>query len=146
MTDGMTPEEESAFIADSYKEAGQMDVDALVNNDLVQKLLAQPESSECGIYKYGELEIRYKPVLTSKLRLILKKADRESKMPNADALGIQDRVVYEGLAELCMDPALKNPVVWAAIDAKTTDGRVYKIFKDLVEVVGGNNSSTKSVR
>lgn len=143
---GMTPEEEKKFIAESTIEASQMDVDALVNNEVALKLLAQPESSDFGIYKFGETEIRYKPFLTSKLRSILKAAERKSKMPDADRLSLQDQVIYDGLAEICMDPALKKPAVWAAIDIRSNDGRVYKIFRDILEKIGGGDTTIKSFR
>ena len=143
---GMTPEEEAAFIADAGIEASKMDVDAAVNTELVQKLLAQPDLAECGVYRFGDMEIRYKPFLTSRLRSLLKRADKESKVDGADKLAIQDRVVYDGLAEVCMDPQLKHAAVWATIDARSNDGRVYKIFRDIMEKVGGGDTSIKSFR
>ena len=143
---GLSAEEEAQFIKEAGIEATQMDIDAIANNELAQKLLAQPEDTACGVYKFGDLEIRYKPFLTSRLRALLKKADKESKMDGSDKLAIQDRVVYEGLAEVCIDPQLKNPVVWATIDTRSNDGRVYKIFQDIMEKIGGKDASIKSFR
>jgi hypothetical protein len=143
---GLSPEEEAVWIQQSMKEGEQLDIVAIENSELVQKLLSQPESAEFGIYKFGDMELRYKPFLTSKLRSLLKRADKESKVEGADKLAIQDRIVYEGLAEICMDPALKKPLVWATIDARSNDGRVYKIFKDITEKIGAGEKSIKDFR
>ena len=143
---GLSPEEEAVWIQQSMKEGEQLDIVAIENSELVQKLLAQPESAEFGIYKFGDMELRYKPFLTSKLRSLLKRADRESKVEGADKLAIQDRVVYEGLSEICMDPDLKNPVVWQVIDSRSSDGRVYKIFRDIMSKIGGNEKLQKDFR
>ena len=143
---GLSPEEEAVWIQQSMKEGEQLDIEIIENSELVQKLLAQPESAEFGIYKFGDMELRYKPFLTSKLRSLLKRADRESKVEGADKLAIQDRVVYEGLSEICMDPDLKNPVVWQVIDSRSSDGRVYKIFRDIMSKIGGNEKLQKDFR
>ena len=143
---GLTPEEEVVWIQQSMKEGEQLDIAAIENSELVQKLLSQPESAEFGIYKFGDMELRYKPFLTSKLRALLKKADKESKVEGADKLAIQDRIVYEGLAEICMDTDLKNPAVWQIIDSRSDDGRVYKIFRDIMSKIGGNEKLQKDFR
>ena len=143
---GLTPEEEAVWIQQSMKEGEQLDIEIIENSELVQKLLSQPESAEFGIYKFGDMELRYKPFLTSKLRALLKKADKESKVEGADKLAIQDRIVYEGLAEICMDTDLKNPAVWQIIDSRSDDGRVYKIFRDIMSKIGGNEKLQKDFR
>jgi hypothetical protein len=143
---GLTPEEEAVWIAQTMKEGEQLDIDAIANSETVLKLLAQPESAEVGVFKYGDLEIRYKPFLTSKLRGILRAAQKKSTMPGADVLAIQDSVVYEGLAEVCADPVLKNPNAWQLIDLRSKDGRVYSIFKGIMEKIGAGDSSIKTFR
>jgi len=142
---GLTPEEEALWIEQSMKEGEQLDIDAIANSDLVQKLLSQPESTNIGICKYGDIEIKYKPLLTKRLRNMLSKAQKEMKT-SEDPLLVQDKLVYSALAEICVDPLLKNPNAWQLIDLRSTDGRVFSIFKEIMAKVGAGEDSLKSFR
>ena len=143
---GLTQEENEVWISQSMKEGEQLDIDAIANTDLVLELLAQPDSTSVGVYKYGTMEIRYKPFLSSKLRGLLRGSQKKMKIPGANPLDIQDSVVYEGLAEICVDPKLKDPNVWQLIDLRSKDGRVYTIFRDIMEKIGAGDQSIKSFR
>jgi len=138
--------EESQFVKDSYEEIDEMERQELEANEFVRVILAQPDDQRFGVYMFDKIEIRYKPFLTSKLRSILSVAQKKSKLPDADALAIQDSVVYDSLAELCVDPKLKNPNAWKMIDLKSHDGRVYTIFQGIMEKIGAGAQNFKSFR
>jgi hypothetical protein len=138
--------EESQFVKDSYAEIDEMERQELEANEWIKEILAQPEDQKIGVYKYGNLEIRYKPFLTSKLRNLLRTAQKKSKQPDADVLAIQDTLVYEGLAEICVEPLLKNPHAWQLLDLKSNDGRVYTLFKGIMERIGAGDTGIKSFR
>jgi hypothetical protein len=142
---GLTPEEEAAWIADTFQDGEQMDIDKLANSDAVQKLLAQPELTEVGTYRFGDVDIRYKPALTSQLRVLLAKAQKEMQSAS-NPLQVQDKLVYDALAEICLDADYKNPVFWQLVDLRSKDGRVYRIFKDLMEKIGAGETSTRAFR
>ena len=142
---GLSPEEEAVWIQQSMKEGEQLDIEITENSELVQKLLSQPESAQVGICKYGDIEIRYKPLLTKKLRNLLSKAQKDMKT-SEEPLLVQDKLVYSALAEICVDPLLKNPNAWQLIDLRSTDGRVYSIFKEIMAKVGAGEDSLKSFR
>lgn len=142
---GLTPEEQALWIEQSMKEGEQLDIAAIENSDIVQKLLSQPESVNVGICKFGEMEIRYKPLLTKKLRNMLSRAQKEMKI-SEEPLLVQDKLVYNALAEICVDPLLKNPNAWQLIDLRSTDGRVFTIFKEIMEKVGAGEDSLKTFR
>jgi len=133
------------FVEESYAEIDEMEKKELEANELVQKILSQPESTQIGICKYGEMEIRYKPRLTKKLRNQLSKAQKEMKK-SEDPLRVQDLLVYSVLAEICIDPLLKTANAWKLIDIRSGDDRVYMIFQDMMEQIGAGDQQIKSFR
>lgn len=142
---GLTPEEEAEWIQQSMKEGEHLDISIIENSDVVQKLLSQPESSQIGVCKFGDMEIRYKPLLTKKLRNMLSRAQKDMKL-SEEPLQVQDKLVYNALAEICVEPLLKNPDAWQLIDLRSTDGRVFTIFKEIMAKVGAGEDSLKSFR
>jgi hypothetical protein len=142
---GLSPEEEAIWIEQSMKDGEHLDIEIIEKSELVQKLLSEPENEQVGICKYGNTDIRYKPLLTKKLRHMLSKAQKEIKL-SEDALQVQDNLVYSALAEICMDKELKNPDAWQLIDLRSKDGRVYAIFKEIMTKVGAGEDSLKSFR
>jgi len=91
------------------------------------------------------MEIQYKPFLTKKLRNMLSKAQNEMKKSETPLI-VQDQVIYSILAEICINPLLKKPNAWKYMDLHTTDGRVYLIFKDIMEQIGAGDQQIKSFR
>jgi hypothetical protein len=144
MTDQMTKEEELAWIQESTKEATEMDLKKVDESVEMQKLLAAPEITDSGVYKYGDAEIRHRKFMPSKLRSLLSKGKKEIEA--TQDIGKLDSVVYQSLAALCMDDPYTNPVFWAAVDLKTSDGRVYKIFQELTAKIGGTEAAAKTFR
>ena len=142
---GLTPEEEAEWIRQSLKESEQLDITIIENSEIVQNLISQPESQNIGVCKYGNVEIRYKPLLTKKLRNMLSRAQKEMKT-SEEPLAVQDKLVYNALAEICVDPLLKNPDAWQLIDLRSTDGRVFSIFKEIMGKVGAGEDALKSFR
>ena len=133
------------FVAGSYAEIDEMERKELEANELVQILLSQPDIAGVGVYQFGTMEIKYKRALTSSLRRLLSKAQKEMKSSD-DALGVQDNLVYAALSEICTDAPFNNPNAWKLIDQRSNDGRVYQIFKDLMEQIGAGDQQIKSFR
>lgn len=143
--EGMTPEAELAWIQESGIEATQSEINEIEATDALKKMLAKPAAEEYSSYKFGDAEIRYRKFMTSALRRQLITASRKSKVADSEQkLHIQDETVYRVLSELCVDKPYNTPVFWAMVDQRSTDGRVYKIFMDLIKSVGGTEQTLKT--
>jgi hypothetical protein len=140
---GMTPEEEQTWIQESFAEATTEKLQELESTEAIQKMLAAPEIIEAGIYKFGDVEIRHRKYMTSALRRLLSKSSISVKA-DEDPIRKQDDTVYRALAVVCMDAPWNNPASWELIDLRSKDGRVYKIFLDIIKKIGGTEQSLKT--
>jgi len=142
---GLSPEEELAWVQQEFQGITKEKLDEIGSMDAVRKLLESPETKEYSEYRFNDVVIRYRKFPTSKLRRMLSSA--KMKVGDAvDPLQTQDRIVYDALAEICVDDPWTNPVAWAKVDAGTSDGRVYQIFTDIMEKIGGGEKSLKKFR
>ena len=139
----MSKEDELAWIQESMKEITAMDVQAVESSEELQKMLAVPALIENSVYKFDKVEIKYRKFMTRQLRALLSKAKKA--LQNADdPIKEQDDLVYHALAEMCVDNPYNTVVFWHIVDNRSTDGRVYKIFMDLIKSVGGSEQSLKT--
>ena len=141
----MTKEEELAWIQESEKEITAMDVQAIEGTDAMLKVLAAPEVSDHGIYKFGNAEIRYRKYMTRQLRALLSKA-KKTVPGTEDPIKAQDDLAFKALSLICLDDPYTNPVFWQIVDSRSPDGRVYKILMDLIKAIGGGEASVKAFR
>ena len=139
----MSKEDELAWIQESMKEITAMDVQAVESSEELQKMLAAPELSDHGIYKFGDIEIRHRQYMTRKLRAVLSKAKKAVAVTD-DPIRTQDDLVYQSLSEMCVDKPYNTPIFWQLADNRSTDARVYKIFMDLLQKVGGKEQALKT--
>jgi hypothetical protein len=117
----------------------------LESSDAVRAFLAQPEVQDSGIYKFGALELRHRRFMTHKLRQIIAKGSTRAKASD-DPMKSTEDTIYRALSEICMDSPYNTPTFWMLVDTKSTDGRVHKIFADLIEKLGGGEKDIKSFR
>lgn len=142
--EGLSPED-AARVAQEFANAPKDEIVDLLKQDDIVRMLAQPDIKDYGEYKFGEVTIRYKKYMTKKLRRILAVSDRKVKSSD-DPLDAQDEAVYSALAEICVDAPWTSSNSWKLVDLKTNDGRIYKIFKDIIREVSSTESNAKSFR
>jgi hypothetical protein len=141
----LTPEEEAEYIRQEFENAPKEELEELMKQDEILKMLAQPDIKDYGYYKFGEVTIRHKKFMTKKLRRILSISERKVKTSD-DPLGTQDEAVYAALAEICVDAPWTDPNSWKLVDLKTSDGRIYSIFKAIVKSFSENEKEVKTFR
>jgi hypothetical protein len=140
---GLTPEEELVWIQQAYNDTKKEDLVTLGATDAIRKLLAAPDTKDYGVYKFADVEIRHKKYPTGTLRRLLTTAKTALK-GSEDPMRMQDKIIYQALSEMCIDNPWNNPLSWAKIDAGTNDGRVYKIFMDIMTKIGGGEKALQS--
>jgi hypothetical protein len=141
----MTQEQVDEWIRQEMANAPKEEIEDLQKKEEILKMLAQPELHEYGTYLFGEVEIRYRKYMTKGLRSLLSKAQREVKV-STDPISTQDDLVFKALAQICVDDPWNSPYAWQLVDLRSNDGRVYKIFMDLVAKIGGTENSLKTFR
>jgi hypothetical protein len=142
---GLTPDEEQEWIQQEFHDVSKEKLDEIGNMDSVRKLIASPDTKEYAEYQFNDVVIRHRKFPTAKLRRML--GASKLKLTGAeDPLRTQDRIVYDALAEVCIDEPWTNPVVWAKVDAGTADGRVYQIFSEIMAKIGGGEKALQKFR
>ena len=112
----------------------------LESSDAVRAFLAQPEVQDSGVYKFGTLELRHRRFMTHKLRQIIAKGSTTVKASDNPMKTTED-TIYRALTEICMDAPYNTTAFWKLVDTKSKDGRVHKIFADLIEKLGGGEKN-----
>jgi hypothetical protein len=142
---GLSPEEELSWVQQVFKDSKKEDLDKAHSSESVRKLLASPEIKDYGEYVFNDVKLRHRKYPSTKVRKIL----TESKNvvgSSDDPMRAQDGIIYQVIADICVDEPFNDPVTWATIDAGTTDGRVYKIFMDLMQKIGGGDKALQTFR
>lgn len=126
-------------------EVPKSEIDELERSDAVRQFLAQPEVQDSGVYVFGTLKLRHRKFMTHRLRSIISKAPKAANVSD-DPMETTQTAIYDALAEIFMDDPYNRSVFWKLADERSRDGRVHKIFTDLIEKIGAGEKNVKSFR
>jgi hypothetical protein len=134
-----------AWVREEMEKVPAEDLAALESTDALKKMLAQPESTENGVYMFGEAEIRHHRYMTARFRYLLSKSTHGVQASD-DPIATLNEAVYQALAAICTDDPFNTALFWKVLDIRSQDGRVYQIFMDMVKKLGGDTSGLKDFR
>jgi hypothetical protein len=134
----MGTSEEEKFVEDSFAEIDQMKLDELKNNADITKILAASKDTFETIDINGVV-IKFKPFLTRKLRQRFFAAQKSEVTPD-----LIDAVVYDTLADLCIETPWNQRETWIGIE--TLGGDVQGILKKMIAKITENSSKTRDFR
>lgn len=109
----------------SVNQAEQRDIE---ESDLVKGILAASKKQYKTI-NIGDMAIRVKIAMSKGQRDKLARMSRELK--KTEEAEKADPIIYEALADLCIDPPLTKPAAWEYIDIQT--GMAPQVFKMITD-------------
>ena len=116
----------------------------LESSDAVKAILAQPEVQDSGKYQFGTIELRHRKFMTHKLRHIIARGPKLAAISD-DPMKVTEETIYTALAEICIDAPWNRPATWKLVDVKSKDGRVHKIFSELIDKIGQGEQTLKNL-
>lgn len=138
-----TEEMRQAWAAEQLAGAPAEELASLEQTDALKSMLAQPEVKEKATYIFGDVAIKHHRYMTYRFRNLLSKATTGIQSA-ADPVGELNALVYQALAEICTENPYNTPLFWRIVDVKSADGRVFQIFVDIIQRLGGDANTLKS--